>query len=118
MRLYISLTAMLIYGAFLLPAACDSKQKSNDSLQARSTTQASPSQAAPEEATPSDGARRVTIAELRGALDRGDAVLVDVRGDVEYQLGHIKGARSMPLGLIAARLSELPRDRLIVTYCA
>jgi rhodanese-related sulfurtransferase len=62
--------------------------------------------------------RRVTVDELRAALEKGEAIIVDVRGEVEYNPGHIKGALLMPLGLIATRASELPRDKLIVTYCA
>ena len=116
MRLCISLTAVLTV-AFLSPAACHSKRESKDSIQtSRSTQEGSPSPA--QVVTPSDGVRRVTIAELRDALETGDAIIVDVRGPVEYELSHIKGARSVPLGLLAQRVAELPRDKLIVTYCA
>jgi rhodanese-related sulfurtransferase len=73
---------------------------------------------AAQEAPPSDGVRRVTVDELRTALEKREAIIVDVRGEVEYDLGHIKGALLMPLGLISTRASELPRDKLIVTYCA
>jgi 3-mercaptopyruvate sulfurtransferase SseA len=69
-------------------------------------------------ALPTDGVRRVTIPELSDALEKGEVVVLDVRGEVEYKLGHIKGARSLPLGLIAQQAGDLPRDRLIVTYCA
>ena len=69
-------------------------------------------------AAPPDGVRRVTVSELNEALGKGEAVAVDVRGSVDYELGHIKGARSVPLGLFAERAKELPRDKLIVTYCA
>jgi 3-mercaptopyruvate sulfurtransferase SseA len=116
MRLCISLTAILLC-AILSPAACNSKRESKDSIQSRSSAQGSSSTAA-QEATPSDGVRRVSLAELREALEKGEAVIIDVRGPVEYELGHIKGARSLPLGLIAQRVAELPRDKLIVTYCA
>lgn len=68
--------------------------------------------------TPSDGAARISVEELQRALEKGDAVVVDVRGQVEYNAGHIKGARSIPLGIINQRAGELPRDKLIVTYCA
>lgn len=69
-------------------------------------------------ALPTDGVRRVTIPELRDALEKGEVVVLDVRGEVEYKLGHIKGARSLPLGLIEGQSGDLPRDKLIVTYCA
>jgi predicted sulfurtransferase len=118
MRLCISLTAMILC-AILSPAACHSKRESKDSIQTRRSAQeeGSPSPEA-QVATPSDGVRRVTVAELRDALETNDAIIIDVRGPVEYELGHIKGALSMPLGLIAQWVSELPRDKLIVTYCA
>ena len=69
-------------------------------------------------ATPSDGVRRVSIAELQSLLEKNEAVVVDVRDEVQYKLGHIRGARSIPLGLVGARAGELPRDKLIVAYCA
>ena len=64
-----------------------------------------------------DGVERISIDDLQDALENGDAVLVDVRGRVDFQLGHIGGARSIPLGLLTERASELPRDKKIVTYC-
>lgn len=70
------------------------------------------------EATPEDGVRRVTVEELRAALAEERAVAVDIRGPVEYDAAHIKGALLVPLGQIAARSNELPRGKLIVTYCA
>lgn len=68
--------------------------------------------------TPDDGIRRVSIEELQAALAKNEAVVVDVRGSVEYKLGHIKGARSIPLGLVREQAKELPKDKLIVAYCA
>ncbi len=47
-----------------------------------------------------------------------DALLLDVREPVEFELEAIPGARPMPLGTIRDRLAELPRDREIVAYCA
>jgi Rhodanese-like domain len=72
----------------------------------------------PAASAPSDGVRRVTVSELSEALEKGEALAVDVRGGVDFDLGHIKGARSVPLGLVAERAKELPRDKLLVTYCA
>lgn len=49
-----------------------------------------------------------------------DAVLIlDVREPHEFDgpLGHIAGARLLPLGQLAERAGELPRDRPIVTVC-
>lgn len=65
-----------------------------------------------------DGVRLVNVDELGRLMAQGGAVALDVRGSVEYEMGHIKGARLMPLGLIASRAPELPKDKLIVAYCA
>ncbi len=65
-----------------------------------------------------DGVRLVTVEELNRLVEQGGAVALDVRGSVEFEMGHIRGARLMPLGLIAGRASELPKDKLIVPYCA
>jgi rhodanese-related sulfurtransferase len=55
--------------------------------------------------------------ELRRRLRRGDVVLVDVRSAEEFDAGHIKGARSIPLDELDARLAELPAGQEIVAYC-
>jgi rhodanese-related sulfurtransferase len=55
--------------------------------------------------------------ELVGRLARGDVVLVDVRPELEYEAGHIDGARSIPLEELERRLAELPPDTEVVAYC-
>jgi predicted sulfurtransferase len=65
-----------------------------------------------------DGIRRVTTDELRAALKEGKAVLVDVRGEGAYRAGHIKGALLMPINEIGSRYGELPKNKLIATYCS
>ena len=60
---------------------------------------------------------RVTPAEVYAQMQKGDAIVVDVRGTVPYELGHVTGAVWMPLGLMNQRAGELPQDKLIVTYC-
>lgn len=86
--------------------------------QPKGASEARTSEQAQAPAAPSDGVQRVTVAELSAAMEKGEAVAVDVRGSVDYDLGHIKGALSVPLGLVAVRAKELPRDKLIVAYCA
>ncbi len=65
-----------------------------------------------------DGARRVTPAEVRAAMESGRAVIVDVRGEGSYEAGHVRGALSIPFNEILSRLDELPRDKTIITYCS
>ena len=65
-----------------------------------------------------DGARRVSIEELEGMMKDGTAVVIDVRNQAAYDLGHIPGSRLIPAGEILNHISELPRDKTIVTYCS
>ena len=125
MRLFISLSAALILAVAAL-TACNSTDGSG-SGSSTAKTKASPSTTAkqPAPATQptqppqqSDGVRRVTTAELKEALDKGTAIVVDVRPDEQYNAGHIKGALHIPEGQIVARSGELPRDKMIVTYCS
>jgi rhodanese-related sulfurtransferase len=55
--------------------------------------------------------------ELRGRLAEGTVTVLDVRPAVEYRQGHIAGARSVPMGELAARLDELDPAREVVAYC-
>lgn len=49
---------------------------------------------------------------------RENVVFVDVRSDAEVaKLGKLKGAVHIPLDNLASSLSELPKDKKIVTYC-
>ncbi len=65
-----------------------------------------------------DGIRRITATQLREALKNGKAILVDVRAERAYRAGHIKGAILIPVDEIGRRINELPKDKLIATYCA
>ena len=65
-----------------------------------------------------DGVRRITPAEAREALDKGQAIIIDVRNDEAYKMGHVKGALLIPVNDFVARMKDLPRDKLIITYCS
>jgi rhodanese-related sulfurtransferase len=60
----------------------------------------------------------MTTAELHDALEKGTAVVIDVRGDDQYKASHVKGAMHIPEAEVASRSNELPRDKTIVTYCS
>ncbi|MGQ0842109.1 ArsR/SmtB family transcription factor [Actinokineospora sp.] len=59
----------------------------------------------------------IDAGELRHRLDTGQAVVIDVRPEIEYAAGHIPTARSLPLPELISRLGELPADTEIVAYC-
>lgn len=59
----------------------------------------------------------VAAMELVTRLREGNVVLLDVRPEDEYGLGHLPGALNIPLRHLEQRLAELPRDHQIVAYC-
>ena len=60
---------------------------------------------------------RITAQELKAKLDAGQAVVFDARLQESYAQRHIAGAISLPEDEVAARLAELPTDKLAVFYC-
>ncbi|MDT5158886.1 MAG: hypothetical protein QOH51_3243 [Acidobacteriota bacterium] len=59
---------------------------------------------------------RISLEEFKAMLASGKPVLVlDVRFGIDRK---IKGATHIQLDQVESRLSELPRDREIVTYCS
>ncbi|MFI2380172.1 ArsR/SmtB family transcription factor [Streptomyces sp. NPDC018964] len=64
-----------------------------------------------------DSAAEVSREELLTRVAAGKVVVLDVRPQEEYHAGHIPGALSVPLGELAERVGELPRDVDIVVYC-
>lgn len=58
----------------------------------------------------------VSRRELEARLKAGDIVVLDVRPALEYEAGHIPGARSVPVSELR-RLRSLAKDTEIVAYC-
>lgn len=63
------------------------------------------------------GMDATTCEDLLKRLETGSVVVLDVRPEQEYRAGHIRGARSIPVGELEARLKEIPRRKAIVAYC-
>lgn len=59
----------------------------------------------------------VSCDELRRRVDERGVVVLDVRPAVEYDAGHIHGARSIPITELRTRLKELRKSREVVAYC-
>ena len=89
----------------------------NDHIANSNTAKANNVNLGPEITYP-DGVRRVTTDELEAMMKSGEAFVVDVRSQDSYDVGHIPGAKLIPAGEIANHLNELPRDKMIVTYCS
>jgi len=60
---------------------------------------------------------RITSPELAERMRDGSVAVLDVRGAAEWEAGHLPGVGNVPLGYLADRLAEIPRDRPLVVHC-
>ena len=122
MRLLFQLSAAVVLASLTLMACNSSETKGNRASSTSGSSSnrsvATSSSTSSGHIAPSDGVKRITTVELRDALSKGTAIVVDVRGDDAYRQNHIKGSISIPETQIAARVNQLPRDKMIVTYCS
>lgn len=59
----------------------------------------------------------ISRAELTQRMKKGLVTVIDVRPEDEFALGHVPGARSVPLSALKRHLSKLERKTEIVAYC-
>lgn len=65
-----------------------------------------------------DDDEEMTAGELKASLAAGDSIwLLDVREGWEYSTSRLDGATLIPLGDLASRVDEVPRDANVVVYC-
>lgn len=50
-------------------------------------------------------------------IDMSKSVILDVRTDMEYQLGNIKGSINIPVDELRENLDKIPKDKDIYVYC-
>jgi rhodanese-related sulfurtransferase len=60
----------------------------------------------------------VDVAQAETLVASGEAVLVDIREDWEWQRGHAAPARHIPMDTLGAKAKSLPRDREVLLICA
>ena len=58
-----------------------------------------------------------SVAELKAAIDSGDATVIDVREFFEYQAGHVPGAIHIPMHTIPVRTGEIPAQGKVFVIC-
>ena len=102
--------ALIVLGAVIF-AACNAVDHS-------ANTNTKPAALPGADTVYADGARRVTADELDAMLKNNEAIVVDVRNQASFDMGHIPGAKLIPAGEILNHLNDLPRDKMIVTYCS
>jgi 3-mercaptopyruvate sulfurtransferase SseA len=111
MRLVSSIGVAVLFAVFAL-TACNSNEHPPK------LSQSQPPANVPAALPPGDSARRITPAEVKAELASNNVLIIDVRGEAAYKQGHIKGAIQIPATEILAHVDQLPRDKMIATYCS
>lgn len=63
--------------------------------------------------------KTISTEEIQKLVETGKVPLFDVRGDVDYEQGHIPGAKTAPLGSLVFRVARLMNaDSFVVVYSA
>ena len=60
--------------------------------------------------------KQVNVDKVRELVEN-DAYIVDVREIREYENGHIKGAKNIPLSQLRERFNEIPKDVPVYLHC-
>jgi hydroxyacylglutathione hydrolase len=60
---------------------------------------------------------RTDVKEAAPRVKKREVTVLDVRNAGEFAAGHLPGAMHIPLGHLAARLAEIPRDKPILVQC-
>lgn len=59
----------------------------------------------------------IDVAELKRRIAAGAVNVLDVRRGEEWQAGHLKGAVNVAHTRLAARMSEVPKDKPLAVHC-
>jgi sulfur-carrier protein adenylyltransferase/sulfurtransferase len=69
-------------------------------------------------ATLANGVKEIKPSQLAQRLERGEKIeIIDVREPYEWEIGHIPGARLVPLGQITEEIPRLDKRRETILYC-
>jgi rhodanese-related sulfurtransferase len=60
----------------------------------------------------------ITKEELLPLVGNRDVIVLNALPRDWYERAHIPGSICIPVEELSAKLAELPRDKLIITYCA
>jgi hydroxyacylglutathione hydrolase len=55
--------------------------------------------------------------EVAAMMAAPETTVIDVRGASEYDAGHLRGVRNVPVGYLTDHLGELPRETPLVLHC-
>ena len=61
--------------------------------------------------------QRMAVEDLRAKMNLNEVTVIDVRDATAFASRHIPGAINVPFASVEAMLDQIPKDKLIVTYC-
>lgn len=68
--------------------------------------------------SPQEPFKRINVEEAQQLIESGNVELIDVRQPAEYAMGHIHGAKLIPVDALFERMGDVADDRDVVFYCA
>ncbi len=60
---------------------------------------------------------RITSTEAKEILDNEDAIVIDVRYQDEWEVGHVAGAMWLPVEEVIPRFEDLPKEGKLLFIC-
>ena len=61
--------------------------------------------------------KRISLEEFKPLYENNGIQLIDLRGETEYNRGHIKGAQNIFIGTILNNLDKIKKDKKVVIHC-
>jgi rhodanese-related sulfurtransferase len=107
LRLRNSVAIALIAAAPITVAACGGSYSSSASGDIEAGAQA----------TAQGTVGAVSVEQAHEQLEKGTAVMVDVREPEEIAESAVPGTINIPLGQLGARASEVPTDKPVLVFC-
>ena len=60
--------------------------------------------------------KQVSVDQVRQLVEDG-ATIIDVREQFEYEAGHVKNAKNIPMSVFREHLDEIPRNKPVYIHC-
>lgn len=115
MRAFILMMAMSLLAVLVACNSQDGSRGSGNTAQKTQTPKTSQTAQPPQNSL--ESARRITAAELHKLWEKDEVLIVDTRNEPSFKQGHIRGSILIPYSEFSSRADELPKSKMIVTYC-
>lgn len=115
MRAFMLMMAMSLLAVLVACNSQEGNRGAGSTAQKTQTPRTSQTAQPPQNSV--ERARRITAEELHKLWQKDEVLIVDTRNEPSFKQGHIRGAILIPTTEFASRADELPKSKMIVTYC-